>query len=364
MPPKYRPYLTAVLGFAAAWMLKPSAKNQAAAGDEAALKNVSSHTLNKIEDDKARAGMPTPAENKGVTLVKDIPKALAEARASMATNLQDNLARRDQALVNRLTEVLNLTAEQQVAILELMESKREALNIMTNHGARYNFVEQGEKREKDFNDKLASILDQKQVEQLNQFRDTQAQNRVNAVAQREFADMLDKIDLTPEQQDKVLNSLATDARGNYEAIADKARVFADSYDALGMGAAVTRFSDVSSANQQILHSTNPEETMRQIAQERLQETENKLQRLQPLLSAAQYNQYKAMLDSKDQQFLANLAPMVQKKVDLNQPAPAMPPMPKEDAEEANAAPEPAEPEAPAEKTNQVEYVEQEEGQNE
>ena len=205
--PAVIPSLCALFGFLFAWFVKPSEKSEvteitnpsAISGNSGS--GLSSSSRNNPKSTDFDLATHTP---EGVPL----PQELIESRDQLAYAARDSLALRDQGYVQRLTELLGLTIDQQHHLLQLYQKKRDELNIYTpgkNLDPR-RMLEEAEVVEKKFNESLAQVLDSDQITKLNDFRKQQASNRSLATAQKEFADVLEKIDLSPDQQTALTNT--------------------------------------------------------------------------------------------------------------------------------------------------------------
>lgn len=314
---KYLPALTALLGFTAAWMIKPSSPAAAATSetaDQVPQSKSATGSNNSRPDTSAKPNInPLTHTADG----KPLPPELVELRTNLAANLRNTMQVRDRGYVQRIAELLKLTPQQQQEFLKLFEEKRDALNIYSPGAGinSQNILEKAELIEKQFNDDLAKLLSSDQIEALNQFRAQQKQNRMMATAQKEFADVLEKIDLNPQQQEAVITTLheleskrvgATDATG----------LFAETYDTLGFGNTTGMKSETSAANASIAQATDKRQQIQNLIDTRRQQTQEKIERLSSILSPAQLAQYSALLEARDQSFYTSMAPHLSNRTEL------------------------------------------------
>jgi len=327
MPPTMKhpaliPSLCAVFGFLLAWFLKPNPSTPA--GENVAASNKSPtgiSTSSASGRDRPAAGRggfdPTTHTEEGIPL----PPELIQARAQLADTARNSLALKDQGYVQRLAELLALTLEQQQTMQLLYQQKRDALNIYAPGKGidPRRMLEEAEVVEKRFNESLAHVLSSEQIAKLNAYRQQQNQNRTLATAQKEYADVLDKIDLSPEQQNGVLQALQQTASTTQSAFLDKTGLYAETFDAMGFGSVGDAMSVAATAQATLSQASDPAATMQALVQARKQSSTQKIEALRTLLSPAQLAQYSALLEARDQAYYAAMAPMI------SSPAPIEPP---------------------------------------
>lgn len=306
------PSLCAIFGFLLAWFIKPGGSVEGSSG------TVSSHvsggrpasgTTDRPRDGKSSGNFdPMTHTEEGIPL----PPELIAARASLADTARNSLAIKDQGYVQRLAELLGLNVDQQQQLLLLYQQKRDSLNLFApgkDINAR-RMLEEAETVEKRFNDSLAAILSSEQIAKLNGFRQLQSHNSALASAQKEYADVLGKIDLNAEQQSSVLAALQQYSTAEQSAFLDKTGLYSETFDAMGFGSAGDAMSLTAVANAAISESGDRAATLQALVQSRKQETSRKIESLRPLLTPAQLAQYSALLEARDQAFYAAMAPMM------------------------------------------------------
>lgn len=320
--PAVIPSLCAVFGFLLAWFVKPnasspSAENTPLSGNKPAPGITTSATVRDRPPTAKGNFDPTTHTEEGIPL----PPELVEARTQLANAALSSLELKDQGYIQRLAELLGLTIEQQQALQLLYRQKREALNIYAPGKGidPRRMLEEAEVVEKRFNDSLAGVLSSEQITKLNAHRQQQNQNRTLATAQKEYADVLDKIDLTPEQQNSVLQALQQNATTSQSAFLDKTGLYAETFDAMGFGSVGDAMSVAATAQASLSQASDRAATLQALVQSRKQSSTQKIEALRPLLSAAQLTQYSALLEARDQAYYAAMAPMI------SSPAPIEPP---------------------------------------
>lgn len=306
------PTLCAIFGFLLAWFMKPNgptADNPLNAPAYVSGGRPASTSLDRSRDGKNGAAFdPATHTEEGVPL----PPELIAARAVLADTARNSLAIKDQGYVQRIAELLGLNVDQQQQMLLLYQQKRDALNL---YGPGKDIdprrmLEEAEAVEKRFNDSLAAILSSEQIAKLNGFRQLQSHNRALATAQKEYADVLEKIDLNVEQQSTVLAALQQQTTTEQSGFLDKTGLYAETFDAMGFGSAGEAMSMVAVANAAISESSDRASTLRALVQSRKEETSRKIESLRPLLTPAQLAQYSSLLEARDQAFYSAMAPMM------------------------------------------------------
>jgi hypothetical protein len=305
------PALCTVLGFLLAWFIKPASTPPAEATpipSSSSGKSTASSSSSARDPNSRPAFDPTTHTAEGIPL----PPELIEARAALADSARNSLAIKDQGYVHRIAELLGLNIEQQQHMLLLYQQKRDALNLYApgKDIDPRRMLEEAEIVEKRFNASLAEILDSEQIAKLNDFRKAQTHNRTLATAQKEYADVLEKIDLTPDQQTSVLAALQQNAQAGQSALLDKTGLYAETFDAMGFGSAGEAMSLAAAANATIDQSSNRAATIQALVQARKEETTRKIEALRPLLTPAQLTQYSSLLEARDQSFYTAMAPMI------------------------------------------------------
>lgn len=306
------PLLCALFGFLLAWFVKPSGNrptDQAIAVTDGGKSNISGLSSNTRDSSTEPIYNPRTHTQEGIPL----PEELIQARANLADTARNSFALKDQGHVQRLAELLGLNVEQQQQLLNLYQQKRDALNIYAPGKSIHlgRLLEEAEVVEKRFNESLAKILDSEQITKLNAYRKQQTANRALATAQKEFADVLEKIDLTPDQQTSVLNALHQNSSTSQSQLLDKTGLYAETFDAMGFGSAGDAMSLVSAANTSINQASDKAAMIQALVQSRKTTSARKIEALRSILTPAQLAQYSAIIEARDQSFYTTMAPMMQ-----------------------------------------------------
>jgi hypothetical protein len=309
------PLLCAVFGFLFAWFIKP--KEKSSIDPTNPLADHGKPPITSLEPSNRNSSSETPFNP--LTHTQDgipLPEELIQARTNIADTARNSLALKDHGHVQRLAELLELSIDQQKLLLALYQQKRDALNIYApgKNINPNNLLEEAEVVEKRFNESLATLLDSEQIDKLNSYRKQQAANRAQASAQKEYADVLEKVDLSPEQQTSVFNALHQNASATQSQVLDKTGLYAETFDAMGFGSAGDAMSMAAAANGTIAQSSDKAAMMQALVESRKVESAKKIEALRPILSPAQMAQYSAILDARDQAFYTSMAPMLQAPV--------------------------------------------------
>lgn len=309
--PAVIPSLCAVFGFLLAWFVKPGTSSTSE--DHTPTLSAGSHTSTL-----GGSSRPNPAKSQfdPLTHTEDgipLPPEVIAARAQLANDARNSLDLKDQGLVQRLSELLGLNAEQQQQLLHLYQTKRDQLNIYSPGSSLnpHRILEEAETVEKRFNDSLAQILNSEQIDQLNSFRKQQAANQSLASAQKEYADVLEKIDLSPDQQSAVLQAFQQNSANSQKLVLDKTGLFAETFDAMGFGSVGDAMGLVAATNSAINQSSDKATLIAGLVEARKAESAQKLEAMRGILTPAQFAQYSSLIQGRDQTFYRQMAPMLQ-----------------------------------------------------
>ena len=311
---KLFPYLTAVLGFAFAWFLKPSHNESA----KVSLPDVSAaNALNLSRKFPSSSDKQHVTQHSGLSNDAsladdsvDLPEELVRMREQMAEQLSQGLSIRDHGFIRRMTELLGLREEQQLGMLRLLERKRKVFHIFpTNSKMPQNLLERAEKAETEYHQALGQILDQHQVSKYNDYKKQQARNRAIASAKNSYADVLKHIDLNENQQSAVENAIRNVSVVNQPTM-DKTQALYEAYDTMGYGTAAGTMATSSGANAAIAQASDKVQMLQEVVATRKRESTAQLEALRPILTTAQWEQYKSVIDAKDRSFYMSIQPFM------------------------------------------------------
>lgn len=290
---------TALLGFAGGWLLKPAppaAATQAPADGNSARQTGASPA--KSSDRESR---PLVLKRRGSDAVIEDQKADPErvaAEIAFERGFQNATERAEKARLLRLAEALGLSPEQQATMEVLLANRRDGFRDLQGGGKNpAEIVEQAARAERGFQEQVAKLLDPEQAEALSDLRQREQENEVEARAQRDLADLIGLVDLSPEQRDQ---ALATLRNGSAEAIAKRPEgwsVMNETLDVLG-GRTASVFDEMGDFMADPESLTNPAEIHRRLVQSQREATERKLSELAGILTPGQLAQYRATLEAR------------------------------------------------------------------
>jgi hypothetical protein len=312
---KQLPYLTAIIGFSIAWLVKPSLQEPASNG---ALESRNGNLIEMPQKSARSSDKPALPQRGGdpanagsiVGQPVELPEELVRMRESMATQLSQGLALRDHGFIRRMTELLGLEENQQVAMLRLIEKKREAFHAFhASSEMPTNLLERAEKAEADYHQALGQILDQNQVAKYNDYKKQQARNRAVANAKTSFAEVLKNVDLSEDQQAAAEVAIRDTSLANQQTF-DKTNALQEAYETMGFGSAAGPMATSAAANFAIETAADRARTLQDVLERRKLESSSQLEALRPILTSAQWEHYKSILDAKDRSFYMSIEPFM------------------------------------------------------
>ena len=285
---------TALVGFAAGWVLKPSPEPQPSeitgTADAGKPKRLDSKVRERETGPlilKARASGPAEADPERVSADLKFQREFGSA-----TDRAEN------ARLGRLEEALGLSPGQKEMMEVMLANRRDGFRQMSGAGkSQADMVQAAAASEQRFNEEVRNILDPEQVEALDAYRERERDNDIEARAQRDLADLIGQVDLSPAQRDEALEIF----RAGSSAAASRRPAGWDLIsESLGMmgGSHVTILEDMGDF-------LGDPEVMKdpQIVHQRLLESQRgamtqKISGLTPILTPGQLAQYRATLSAR------------------------------------------------------------------
>ena len=226
------PLATALAGFALGWAFKPAPEPPPAAEANAGSPpaNTRASTADRSAATLTRDARP---ELPGANIPPDdLRKAELEHRATMQKAFKDAALQRDRGKLLRVAEALRLD-EAQLAQLEAMLVEQRHAKAPV--GAE-DFLKQDPKASLDAiiqsakeNDaKFRALLTPEQDAALTAMRGRQSENQVETRAQRNLAEVTERLDLTPQQREAALDVLRAEANKTQERYPDGSQLVSDS----------------------------------------------------------------------------------------------------------------------------------------
>ncbi len=193
------PVATAVIGFSIAWIAKPAATTPAAAGSTPAAISTPVRTAPRADLRESASSTKRPVE----VNASDFPLAdQAEAGPKSA----------DEAKMLRLAEALDLSVDQQGAIVQLIS------DIQASADMNLTALEDITARGKALEEGMQAVLTPQQFAKFQEILGRERDNRTELRAQRMLADTIEFIDLSPEQRDDVLSRLRQKSKADLQSI--------------------------------------------------------------------------------------------------------------------------------------------------
>lgn len=195
----YLPILTAIIGIAIGWLVKPDAQNPAPV--------VKEQTRPKRE---APAPNPEPLSPPPAAPIADRPSTRPSNPISRATMEVSgaNAQSRNEAKMMRLAEALNLNKDQEAAILKMIEAAENEGSAATNAATTpQETLAAAAAIGGNIEKSLDAILTPEQAKAFKELQKRAEQNRLEAAAQKQLATYAPEMDLTPEQRAKALERI-------------------------------------------------------------------------------------------------------------------------------------------------------------
>ena len=198
--PYILPALTAVIGFTIAWVAKP--------GDDPAP--VADAPAAEIAAAKADRPSRTTASDRRPTGQR--PKEVRAGDFPLADAVEEGPKTREEAKMLRLTEALGLSIEQQGEIISLIE------NVQATASDKIPVIDDLVIRGKAIEDGLAAVLTPEQMEKFQEIRVRERENRAESRAQKVLAEVIEDVDLSPDQREDVLGRLRQKSKADLQSI--------------------------------------------------------------------------------------------------------------------------------------------------
>lgn len=205
------PYLlsvvTALIGFSIAWIAKPGAASKP---DAAKVESAAPPREARAE----KRPRPTASDSNRPVEVKagDFP---------LATQAEKGPQNREEAKMLRLTEALDLSIDQQGAIISLVEDVQatatDKVPVLEDLTTRGKAIEEG----------LAKLLTPEQFQKFQELRARERDNRIELRSQKMLSLAVEDIDLSPEQREEVMDRLRLKAKTELQSIPAAATLLFD-----------------------------------------------------------------------------------------------------------------------------------------
>ncbi|WP_193210873.1 hypothetical protein [Luteolibacter marinus] len=288
---------TALVGFAAGWILKPGAadptpQDVAGAGGIPGKRPVAVGGKLRERDErplilKARGGGEAEADPKTVS-----------AQIKFENSFGDATERAENARLTRLAEALGLSPEQRDMVKVMLANRRDGFRQLNGGGKPpaevLGLATQAERR---FEGELEKILDQEQFDAYHAFKEREKENDIEARAQRDLADLIGQIDLSPEQRDRAYEVLLA---GSADAASKRPEGWAllnESFGIIG-GAHSEVMEQMGDVMMDPEGMDNPQQVHQRLIEAQRSVMNWKINQLTPILTPGQLAQYRATLAAR------------------------------------------------------------------
>jgi hypothetical protein len=287
-------------GFAGGWLLKPSAAPAppvaVAAGDESAGHPAPAAGKSRPRDERPLVLKPRGRAGDEGEMKADPEQVAAEV--AFERGFQSATARTEKARLQRLSEALGLSPEQEATMAVLLENRRDGFRELSGGGSSpAAIVEQAARAERSFQEQAAKLLDPEQIGALAALREREKENDIESRAQRDLADLIGRIDLSPDQREQALAALRDDSAAAVAKRPEGWAVMNETLDVLG-GAHSSAFEQMGDFMDDPGALADPQEIHRRLIQAQREAAERKLAGLAAILTPGQLAQYRATLEAR------------------------------------------------------------------
>ena len=294
----------ALLSFAAGWVLKPSPDpvpegSTAEDGATKATGRGSGGGTGGLPDGKSRSRESRPLVLKargGGPVEPDAATVSAEVR--FQETFGNAADRAENARLSRLAEALGLSAEQRATLAVLLANRRDGFRELQGGGSSpAESVQQASLSEQRFMEDVKKLLDPEQVAALEDFKQRERDNDIEAKAQRDVADLIGQVDLSEEQREQaleVMRKLSETAAARHPA---GWSLMNEAFGMLG-GNQVSVLEDLGGVMDDPSIMKDPQEIQRRLIQAQRATAEARISALTAILTPGQLAQYRANLEAR------------------------------------------------------------------
>jgi len=275
------PITTAILGFSLGWLLKPTPQP---ASEAAGKVEVSSASARPTRTTAAEGERASSRSGKSIEQLHPLPAYTPESA--------------DDAKMLRLAELLGLTQDQQTrlkaAIEEITQAPSTTENVLQDMIARGNALEVA----------ISQILSQEQLDQFEQLRQRERDNRTEGLAQKTLGTALTDVDLTPDQRKEVLSRLRQYTKEQVQSVPASAALLLES-SILPVGdrpMSAEGLLTLSKMGEAAPETTDPDAFMKEQQEKNRASAQRLLECFEGILSPAQMAQYQLAMAKKQALF--------------------------------------------------------------
>ncbi|MCW1925130.1 hypothetical protein OKA05_21400 [Luteolibacter arcticus] len=295
---------TALLSFAAGWVLKPTpdAVPDGSTAENGTTKSTGSGrggegdgSLDGKSHVRAKRPLVLPARGGGAV---EPDAATVSAQVRFQETFGNASGRADNARLSRLAEALGLSAEQRETLAVLLANRRDGFRELQGGGSNpAESVQQASLSEQRFMEDVKKLLDPEQVAALDDFKQREKDNDIEAKAQRDVADLIGQVDLSEEQREQaleVMRRLSTTAASNRPA---GWSLMNESFGMLGNNQ-VSVLEDLGGVMNDPAVMNDPQEIQRRLIEAQRATAGARVSALTAILTPGQLAQYRATLEAR------------------------------------------------------------------
>jgi len=296
----------ALLSFAAGWIIKPTPGGIAGGGASTQEGTAKGSNRGSSEDEGELSGkysdrksLPSPLRKRGAATGPLEPSAeTVSAQVRFEETFGNASDRAEKARLSRLSEALGLSSEQQDALKNMLDIRRDGFrNLQGSSNDPAASIQQAGISEKNFMEDVKKVLDPEQVTAFESFKQREKDNAVEAKAQRDVADLIGQVDLSEEQREQALTVM----RQLSEASAAKRPAgWALMNEAVGMlgGSHAAVMDDLGDAMTDPSILKDPQAVQRKLLETQRATADARVAALRSVLTPGQLAQYRANLETR------------------------------------------------------------------
>jgi len=299
---------TALTGFALGWLVKPSS-----APGQATVQTAEESGKGAGRDGKShlRDERPLILKARGNGEMTRDP-ATSEAERKFKDTFESAGERQRRSKLNRLSEALGLSPDQQSGIDALTAGRREGFRDLQGKGKTASeMVAEAANAERIYEQELRRLLDPEQMEAYQAFQEREKENDVEARAQRQYSDFVGQIDLSASQREQVQDAFRAASEEAMKNRPEGWGVMNDAMDVMG-GTYSSVFDEMTGFLNEADVVNDPMEVQKRLVDVRRASAEDMAARLRNVLTPAQLNQYRATMETRANFIEASPTPVVPK----------------------------------------------------
>lgn len=286
------PILTALAGFGLGWLVKPAPDSASPTLPPVAASSPKP-AGNPVPAVVPPNGTPAPARTISARPVREIGGRGVDVGAGAGKT-----AAKSAAKLQRLTEALGLSDEQQAALTKLIEENQKAFlaGYPEPSAGPGKIIEHIAATGVALEKSLVSMLSPDQLSALEELRKRERENRIEATAQRELANLTEVTDLDPGQRDKILAQLRKAGTNELGSIPASLALVLDS-SVLPLGSSAPSAQTVQTLRQLASSQApeDPEALHARLIENQQRQLEQRLNLVRDILTPAQLAQYQAAI---------------------------------------------------------------------